>query len=579
MTENIHVIELEHYESPKIVEDKSKDWVLYGKDNSYYDYLIDCRKNSTTNGTVINNISRLIYGKGLSALDASLKANEYASLINIFPKKDLRRVCDDLKAMGQCAFQVHYTTKGERKVSKAYHMPIKRIAPNKCNEEGEITHYFYCDDWSDTKKFVPKPYPAFGTSSEEIEIMFIHGLVNLDEKYYSVVDYNGALPYAYMEKQIADYLINDIDNGFSGTKVINFNNGIPDEEKQQLQANKVNSKLKGSKGLKTIVSFNNDETKKTTVDDIPLNDAPEHYTYLSDEARNKLLAGHNVISSMLVGIAKEGQGFASTADEIEISAIYFYNTVIKAFQEIIIDAIDQILAVNKISLDLYFKRLNLLEDIEKELQQKEQQNEQQVTLSKLDNETSDKLISFADEINLDEYELVDARPVDYDSEVELDKAINKANNPTMLQRIMFSVSTGTAYPKRRSEQDGELFVSRYRYMGDIKANSREFCKAMIKANKLYRKEDIIAMGDLPVNEGWGPRGADTYSIWLYKGGGDCGHYWQRETYRKKGTDISSPLAKQVTASEARKAGEILPANPNKVYTKPKDMPNNGFLPK
>ena len=101
---------------------------------------------------------------------------------------------------------------------------------------------------------------------------------------------------------------------------------------------------------------------------------------------------------------------------------------------------------------------------------------------------------------------------------------------------------------------------------------------MLNANKLYRKEDIMRMSNQSVNEGWGPNGADNYDIFLYKGGGACHHFWTRETYRKR-ADANSPLAEEITAAQARKAGEILPTNDSKVYQKPINMPNKGFLPK
>jgi len=101
---------------------------------------------------------------------------------------------------------------------------------------------------------------------------------------------------------------------------------------------------------------------------------------------------------------------------------------------------------------------------------------------------------------------------------------------------------------------------------------------MIAANKLYRLEDIQRMSSMVVNEGWGPRGADTYDIFLYKGGGGCHHAWQRESYRKK-TDVNSPLAKEVTPAEARKAGEILPRISKTAATRTVDLPNRGFLTK
>jgi len=149
----------------------------------------------------------------------------------------------------------------------------------------------------------------------------------------------------------------------------------------------------------------------------------------------------------------------------------------------------------------------------------------------------------------------------------------------LLSKAWEFVTTGVARPDLKSEQDGKLFASRYRYSGTISSDSREFCQKMIKANKLYRKEDIIRMGNNPkTNEGFGPRGADTYDIFLYKGGGACHHFWTRETY-KRFTDPRRRGAEEITPAQARKAGEILPTNPSKVYQKPIDMPNKGFLPK
>jgi len=81
MNKNTHIIELSSYTSPVISEDNREDWVDYGVDNNYYQFLIDRFTNSATNNAVINNICKLIYGRGLSALDASRKPNEYAQML------------------------------------------------------------------------------------------------------------------------------------------------------------------------------------------------------------------------------------------------------------------------------------------------------------------------------------------------------------------------------------------------------------------------------------------------------------------------------------------------------------------
>ena len=106
---------------------------------------------------------------------------------------------------------------------------------------------------------------------------------------------------------------------------------------------------------------------------------------------------------------------------------------------------------------------------------------------------------------------------------------------------------------------------------------------MVSANKLYRKEDIIAMGEKVVNAGWGPRGADTYSIWKYKGGGNCHHKWLRKTFKFTGLpkgkgDVTSPKADSISTNKAEREGYRV-RNPKEVPMKPKDMPNKGFLPK
>jgi len=190
------------------------------------------------------------------------------------------------------------------------------------------------------------------------------------------------------------------------------------------------------------------------------------------------------------------------------------------------------------------------------------------------------LDEFGEEIDLNEWELIDSKKVDYETENKLDKELDLLNNPkqSILSKIYNFVSTGNANPNAKSEQDGDLFKSRYRYSGDTSDKSRKFCQKMTSADKLYRKEDIQRMSLSKVNEGFGPKGADTYDIFLYKGGGACHHFWTRETYRKK-ADVNSPLAEEISPAKARKEGEILPTNDSKVYQRPIDMPNKGFLPK
>jgi len=102
---------------------------------------------------------------------------------------------------------------------------------------------------------------------------------------------------------------------------------------------------------------------------------------------------------------------------------------------------------------------------------------------------------------------------------------------------------------------------------------------MTRANKLYRKEDIIAMDNRAVNPGWGLGGADTYSIWLYKGGGNCHDRWRRETYRYVGEGIGSiGASEQISTAQGEREGYRV-RNPKDVSIMPTDMPKKGFVKK
>lgn len=578
---NLHILNLAKYEAPTISENKRNEWVTYGENNEYFNFLIERYKNSTTNNAIINNISRLIYGRGLFAIDANRKPNEYAQMMALFNQDCLRKLCFELKALGQCAIQVHYS-KDHKKILKAYHIPVQLLAPEKCNKDGEIEAYYYSDNWEDVKKYAPKRISAYGFSNDEIEILYVKPY-SLGMKYFSYVDYQGAISYALLEEEVANYLINEVQNSFSGTKIVNFNNGTPPPEQQDEISSQVLGKLTGSQGRKVIVSFNENTETRTTVEDIPLNDAPDHYTYLSEECLRKIMLGHNVTSPLLFGIAS-ANGFSSNADELKNSSILFDNMVIKPFQDTIIAALDKILAYNGISLKLAFRTLQPLEftDLENVQTAEQVAEETGVELSK-DSVIAQALIDLGE----DEPEnsiLIDEFAVDYSNDDLENETLSKEPKTSLLSKLVNLVSTGDARPNITSKQDdvidGIKFLTRYVYAGETSEKSREFCKRMIDAKKIYRKEDIIKMSNEAVNKGWGPEGSDLYSIWLYKGGGNCHHRWNKRVYATfsgKAIDVNSKELKQVAVRKAEKLGYVVKNDP-KVSTLPKDMAYNGFLP-
>ena len=601
--DNLHLIQLGQYERPTITEERNKDWVSIGDNNDYYQSLIDAYMDSTTNNAVINGVVNQIYGKGLDATDSAQKPDQYAQMKSLVKPHDLRNVCQDLKLLGEAAFQITYNGS---KISAITHFPRETLRAEKMNDKGEIKNYFYSADWSKVKHNTKlKKFPVFGSGAQN-EIFIIKRYVT-GFYYYSPADYNTA--YATLEKEIAEYLINDAMCSFSGTKIINFSNGIPDREKQLAIKNDIMNKLTGSYGEKVIVAFNNNAESKTTIDDVPLNDAPAHYSYLSEECSKKIMLTHRVTSPLLLGLSS-ANGFSSNADEIENASRLFNNVVIQPYQNLLIDSLDTILAVNDISLNLYFKTIEPLEFMELDELDNEEKEEQtgikeddddfstelEIMASKsISDADSDLLLNEAldtlggEIMNSEEFEIVDIRDVSEDNiSVE-----DWADNMIELASAVKSDTPIKNDPNGFSTLDKSYYKVRYKYnTASAKGKggkSRKFCKEMMARSKrgvVYRLEDIdkasrqmnFKAAELPMHKG------QKYDLFKFKGGVYCRHKWQQVLYRMKidaaldGKKGSKDLKDYDVVKEIPKSYEAKPRGHKDAKKAPVNMPNKGHHP-
>ena len=583
LIDNLFIVNLSSYTTPKIEENKKGSFIEYGKDNDYFQYLIDRYVGSTTNQSIITSICRLIYGKGLDALDSKRKIEDYAKMKVLLKPKDVRRVIKDRKKLGLAAMQITYKGK---KVHTCTHFPMETLRAGVCNKNGEIDHWYYHPNWAEYRPSDKlTKIPVFGSTNGKSTEIYIISPYEAGYKYYPPVDYAGSLPYAVLEEEIADYLINDTINGFSGTKVVNLNNGIPDKEKQQKIKKDILRKLTGTKGEKVIVAFNNNSESKTTVDDLPLNDAPEHYSYLSDEAEQKILKGHRA-PSWLMGANNGGQGLSSNADEVKNQMLVFDNFEIKPYQEELIDAFEEILAVNDISLKLYFKTIQPLEFIEAdnlvgETKEEETGIKQDLSFSK-DGEgfDDDEMLEALDgeSINLDEWELVDTREWSEDNESceSWAKRLIK-EKLSLVQKLSRYIKS---HPNKESALDATYYKIRYKYSERHSSeNSRKFCKNMMSRSGkgvVYRKEDIDQASFQGVNKEFGHKGQN-YSLFRFKGGVNCGHYWEEQLYRHK-TKSEKYISKGEIVDDIPKSRKPKGKQYEEAKIAPKDMPNNGHHP-
>ena len=614
-------IQLNTYTSPIVQEVDGEDWISYGEYNDHFQFLIDRFNGSPTNSACINGVSQQIYGKGLNATDSNRKPNEYAQMVSLFKKDLVRKLCYDLKLMGQCAIQVVYS-KDRSVIAEIEHMPIETLRAAKCDEDGNIPAYYYFNDWANiTQADEPLRIPAWGMSNADIEILYIKPYKS-GFYYYSPVDYQGGLQYAELEEEVSNYHLNNIMNGLSPGLLLNFNNGVPNQQERKLIESRIAAKFQGSSNSgRMIVSFNDNKESQAEITPVQLSDAHNQYQFLSEECTTKVMLAHRIVSPKLLGI-NNGSGFGNNAEEITQASILMDNTIIRPFQELLIENFDKILAYNDISLNLYFTTLQPLEftEVDKTLQDKETIEEEtgvemsKVTLKQIDGKDVYKTIeeakAKAKEQGCDGYhehkdgEEVWYMPCETHSEFlsdELGEAILDAlkyepmgdDYELVATRVHSDDNTSTedwanslikekkssfkkfadyikSKPTGESKLDKSYYKIRYSYQEKVSStNSREFCKQMMARTSkgvVYRKEDIDLASEQGVNSQFGHKGR-RYSLFSFKGGIYCGHFFQEELYRMK-TKTEKYISK----------GEEVNSIPNSYQPKGKEYQESKIAP-
>lgn len=570
----VKIINLSGYETPSIKESTRYDWVEYGDSNNYFGELIEKYTGSPTNSRCVNGISDLIYGRGLNATDSEDNAVQFGQMQQILQDVDVRRIVSDLKLLGQAAIQVVYN-KRKTKIMQLKHFPTETLRAEKA-KDGKVQAYYYHPKWNELKPSdKPKRIPAykFGRKSETVEIYCVKPY-KAGFYYYSPVDYQGCLQYCSLEEEVSNYHINNIQNGLQPSMLLNFNNGIPSDEAQQIIESKIYEKFSGSSNAgKFILCFNEDSEAQANVEPINLPDAHAQYEFLAKESREKIMIGHGVVSPILLGI-KDNTGFGNNAEELRTASVLMDNIVIRPFQTLLINAFNELLAFNGINLNLYFVTLQPIEfteldNIETKIKREEETGEKLSSQEKNDfnDEEGDDLLSqlesLGEKVDENDWELIHTEKVE-DTEAEFDFT------------KLAEVSKDDAKPNSVSSQDNSTYKVRYSY-GPVRnsADSRRFCQRMellTGQNLVFRKEDINMMSFRGINKELGHKGQN-YSLFKYKGGVNCHHYWELKVYKKKVSDNNL-----VSEQEAIKDGLKEPKNAPEVEIAPKDMANRGHHP-
>lgn len=550
---DIKLITLTSYSRPPLVEDKSKDWVMNGRNNDYYNYIIDRNNGSPTNSSINQSYSTLIYGKGLRTSSGSLGAENWGRLQTILRPRELRKMVADFQVFGEFSFEVIETKGGE--LHSLTHIPKQMVIPSIANEKNEIEHYWFSKNWrkyTDVEN-TPVLFNAYG--AEKGSSVYVAKPYVVGAEYFGAPSYTAALIYAEMEEEIANVQISSIKNGLSAGYIIQIPNGTnyTPEEKEEFER-QVKRKLTSSSNASNFIISFNDQEVAIEVTPFPVNaNVHKQWETLTKEAKNQIMTAHKVISPSLVGLSS-ASGFSSVADEMDMSERQTIKRVIKPKQDFILDSIEEVLINYGINLDLHFAPLT-----EEIIEVKEETAElsSHVCMSE-----DIEMFAILEKYALDApegYELTDGKEYD----------VKMSANQT-------------------SEQDTKLWKTRYAFTKGTsktpKGQSRSFCNKMVSlsdAGKVYRKEDIELMSQQGVNGKFAHSGGK-YDIFLYGGGVNCYHRFERRVFKKKLKEDGKPKgggAMQqtipVNVNEAKRQGYKPVKNSPDVAIAEIDKPNNG----
>ena len=613
--ENILSVNLSTTTAPIVTEVRGKHWIDYGTEdwaNLYPQFLIDLYYNSSTQAAIINATAEMIAGENIviedeeeRELEAVVKLKKFFNSANSNEtlQEVIKKIAFDFKLQGAFALNIVWSQDRTR-ISEIYHIGVDKIRAEKPNEMGKVEGYYVSADWADTRKNKPYRVPAFNTNDRTSPNQILYtGLYSPNMNAYHSPDYVAANNWALVDQRVAEFHLNNISSGFSGSFMISFANGVPTQEERFQIEQSLAAKFTGADNAgKFILTFSDDKTRTPEITAISPSDLDKQYLALQELLVQNILTGHRVTSPILMGI-KSDSGLGNNADELNSAANFYSNTVVKPFQEHILKVLKKIFTVNNMDMPVRFEQLKPIttrftnQDLAAVMTQDEIREELGLAPLKEDIVVDEDFTKMAEytaldafidecgEDDLEGYKLLDEEIVE--DEHEDFNFENELNEKLELARVPKDDRDGLDDQDGWSKKASKFFKVRYKYDRDSaltnkSGTKREFCRKMMGANKLYRKEDLVALDNKPVNPGFGIGGAATYSIWFYKGGPQCFHRFIRKIYVMELEDAYTEkditkYGKLISTAKARSQGFYPEPNNKKVAQAPRTMKNNGYI--
>jgi hypothetical protein len=368
MKNNLISISLATATAPIVQEARGKDWIEYGTDewkNLYPQFLIDLYYNSSTHSAIINATAEMIAGEDLYVENEDVNLEAFVRLKKFLRHANgkeslhqvVKKVAFDFKLQG--AYALHIIWNQERtEIAEVYHVPVERVRAGIPNPLGQIDSYFISSNWSDVRNHPPHEIKAFNRLDRTSASQLIYtGSYSPNMDIYHTPDYIAGCNWALVDQRVAEFHLNNIQNGFSGSYFISFANGIPSQSERFQIEQSLTEKFAGAKNSgKFILTFSDDKTRTPEITPIAVSDADKQYLALQELLVTNICSAHRITSKTLMGIDTTN-GFSSNADELRNASNFYHNTVIRPFQTNILNTLQTIFSVNNMDLEVDFEQL------------------------------------------------------------------------------------------------------------------------------------------------------------------------------------------------------------------------------
>ena len=329
--------------SPKETKYTGKEFVEWGDGNQYPEYLQALYDNVPTLKSIIDGCVDYAVGDGVSILPLTdTLPNGVMNLKGDTIVEQVRDVSFDCFFAGGLALQVIRNGFGDP--VETHYIDMRFLRANK-----ECTVFYYSENWSKGGKKDVIVYPAFmpnldwnaltdeERNSHASSILYVK---KSHKKTYPVPCYAAAIKACEIERCVDDFHLNAINNGFTGSYIINFNNGVPEDNIKEEIEDSFNEKFSGHENAGRIgFSWNPNKESATTIEKVDVEDFGEKYKSLEANSRQKIFTAFRA-NPNLFGIPTESLGFSQ--EEYESAFRLFNRTMIRPIQTMIADAYDKI---------------------------------------------------------------------------------------------------------------------------------------------------------------------------------------------------------------------------------------------